>query len=74
MNLKLAAALSFLLICIVPVSQLVADEARPNILIVTVDDMSCDSVGAFGCKLADTTPNIDQSANSAGAAFYYDGG
>ena len=36
--------------------------ARPNILIVTVDDMSCDSVGAFGCKLAGTTPNIDQLA------------
>jgi len=29
---------------------------RPNILLVTVDDMSCDSLGAFGCKLADTSP------------------
>ncbi|MGB2500809.1 MAG: sulfatase family protein [Mariniblastus sp.] len=36
--------------------------ARPNILIVTVDDMNCDSVGAFGCELAGTTPNIDQLA------------
>ena len=33
-----------------------APENRPNILIITVDDMSCDSVGAFGCKLPDTSP------------------
>jgi len=40
-----------------------AEEAkRGNILLITVDDMSCDSVGAFGCKLEDTTPNIDQFA------------
>ena len=35
---------------------------RPNVLIITVDDMSCDSVGAYGCKLADTTPHMDQIA------------
>ncbi|MDV6029230.1 MAG: sulfatase [Phycisphaera sp. RhM] len=35
---------------------------KPNLLIVTVDDMSCDSVGAFGCELPDTTPNIDALA------------
>ena len=35
---------------------------RPNILIVTVDDMNCDSVGVFGCKLPGTTPNIDKLA------------
>ena len=33
-----------------------------NLLLVTVDDMSADSIGAFGCKLADTTPNIDRLA------------
>lgn len=37
--------------------------AKPNILIITVDDMSCDSVGAFGCKLPGTTPNIDKLAH-----------
>lgn len=36
--------------------------AKPNVLIITVDDMSCDSIGVFGCKLADTTPNIDRLA------------
>ncbi len=36
--------------------------AVPNILIVTVDDMSCDSIGAFGCKLEGTSPNVDRLA------------
>ena len=40
----------------------VAFSDRLNILIVTVDDMNCDSVGAFGCKLPGTTPNIDRLA------------
>ena len=35
---------------------------RPNILLLTVDDMSCDSVGVFGSKLAGTTPNMDRLA------------
>jgi N-sulfoglucosamine sulfohydrolase len=36
--------------------------AAPNLLVITVDDMSCDSVGAFGCRLADSTPHIDRLA------------
>ena len=36
--------------------------AKPNILIITVDDMSADSLGAFGCKLPDTSPHIDRLA------------
>jgi N-sulfoglucosamine sulfohydrolase len=36
--------------------------AKPNVLIITVDDMSADSLGAFGCKLPDTSPNIDRLA------------
>lgn len=47
-----------------------ADANRPNFLIVTVDDMNCDSVGAFGCKLADTTPNIDALA-AEGLRYHY---
>ena len=34
--------------------------AKPNVLIITTDDMSCDSVGVYGCRLKDTTPNMDQ--------------
>ena len=33
-----------------------------NLLLITVDDMSADSVGAFGCPLPDTTPSIDRLA------------
>src|SRR5262249_43456927 len=35
---------------------------KPNVLIITVDDMSCDSVGVFGCRIEGTTPRIDQLA------------
>lgn len=35
---------------------------RPNFLFITVDDMSCDSIGAYGCKLPDTTPHTDRLA------------
>jgi len=37
-------------------------EPKLNVLIITVDDMSADSVGAFGCRLPDTTPNLDRLA------------
>lgn len=43
---------------------------RPNILFITVDDMSCDSVGVFGCKVKDTTPNLDRLAGE-GVRFTY---
>ena len=39
----------------------VADE-RLNVLLITVDDMNQDSVGAFGCEVPGTTPNIDRLA------------
>jgi N-sulfoglucosamine sulfohydrolase len=35
---------------------------RPNILFISVDDMSCDSIGVFGCPLKGTTPHIDRLA------------
>ena len=46
------------------------DFTKPNILIVTVDDMNCDSVGVFGCDLPDTTPHIDQLAKE-GLRYHY---
>ncbi len=33
-----------------------------NILLITADDLNRDSVGAFGCPTADTTPRIDALA------------
>lgn len=54
-----------------PMNSSRADDAtRPNLLIVTVDDMSCDSVGAFGCELDGTTPTIDRLAAS-GMRYQY---
>jgi len=41
---------------------LAADAKKPNVLIITVDDMSADSLGAFGCMLPGTSPNIDRLA------------
>jgi N-sulfoglucosamine sulfohydrolase len=35
---------------------------KPNLLLITVDDMSADSVGAYGAAVEDTTPNIDRIA------------
>lgn len=35
---------------------------RPNILLITADDLNCDSVGVFGSKVKNTTPNIDRLA------------
>ena len=52
--LSLAFALSFL-------SPLLAQE-KPNLLVITVDDMSCDSVGVYGCKQEGTSPNMDALA------------
>ncbi|MBT7092317.1 MAG: sulfatase, partial [Bacteroidetes bacterium] len=37
-------------------------EKLPNILIVSADDLAYNSVGAFGCKVKDITPNIDKFA------------
>lgn len=35
---------------------------RPNILFITADDMSYDSLGCTGCTLPDISPNLDQLA------------
>ncbi|MEC9037813.1 MAG: sulfatase [Verrucomicrobiota bacterium] len=53
--------LILLLICL---GQCLAkDNNRPNILLITVDDMSCDSVSSFGCPIKDITPHIDKLAS-----------
>jgi len=36
--------------------------AQPNVLLITVDDMNADSVGAFGCPVPETTPHLDRLA------------
>ncbi len=42
-----------------------ADQAagdRPNVIIITADDMNWDSVGCYGCPLPEVTPSIDRLA------------
>lgn len=36
-----------------------------NVLLITADDLSCDSLGAFGCKLEGTSPNLDRLASQS---------
>ena len=39
-------------------------QAKPlNVLLITVDDMNCDSVGIYGCPIKGITPNIDKLAS-----------
>ena len=52
-------------VCLFALPLFAANESKTNILIVTVDDMSADSLGAFGCKLPDTSPSIDTFAKQA---------
>ena len=48
-----------------------AEESKqPNILLITADDMSWDSVGIYGCPVANPTPNLDKLA-SQGMRFDY---
>jgi N-sulfoglucosamine sulfohydrolase len=42
-----------------------AEKPKLNLLLITTDDMSCDSVGAYGCKLPDTTPQMDHLAGQS---------
>ena len=42
-----------------------AQKKPMNLLLITVDDMSCDSVGVFGCKLKNTTPVMDRLASQS---------
>ncbi len=39
------------------------EATQPHIVIITVDDMSADSVGVMGCELPDTTPRMDKLAS-----------
>ena len=66
-----AGLLTFLLVCSIRAILPAAEKTGPvNLLFITVDDMNCDSVGVFGCKLRGTTPNIDRLA-AEGLRFKY---
>ena len=44
--------------------------ARPNVLIITVDDMSADSIGSYGCPIEGISPHMDSLVRS-GMRFQY---
>ena len=56
-------------ICLMPVWSHAAP-GRPNVLILTVDDMNADSIGAYGCPLPNISPNMDRLVKS-GLRFKY---
>ena len=64
MKTPLPLALAAVLLSAVAPSAAPAAE-RLNVLIITADDMSCDSVGVYGCRLKDTTPNMDALAGTS---------
>ncbi len=43
---------------------------RPNILLITADDLNWNSVGVYGCKTPECSPNIDALA-AEGLRFNY---
>ncbi len=43
-------------------SRYASADSRPNILLITADDMDYHSLGVTGCKVPDITPNIDALA------------
>ncbi|MEC9096849.1 MAG: sulfatase [Planctomycetota bacterium] len=45
-------------------------QAKPNVLIITVDDMSADSIGAYGCPIENISPHMDGLVRS-GLRFQY---
>lgn len=42
-----------------------ANKQPLNILIITADDMNCDSIGVYGCPVPGTTPNLDRFARES---------
>ena len=49
-------ALATCLACLVFTTVL---QAKPNVLIITVDDMSADSIGTYGCPIKNISPHMD---------------
>ncbi len=56
-------ATACLLACIFTNTTRAADPL--NVLLITVDDMNCDSIGVYGCKVKNITPNLDKLASQS---------
>ena len=62
--------LVILAITVVSCQETAADRTHPNILLITADDMSWNSVGVYQSTVAGTTPHIDRLARE-GIRFDY---
>lgn len=62
MSCRICAILAVVWMGIVCTSPAFGAAQKPNLLLITVDDMNADSVGVFGSAVPDTTPNIDKLA------------
>lgn len=49
----------FSILIIVAIQATTVAAARPNLLLITVDDMNADSMGSYGCPISDLTPQMD---------------
>ena len=46
--------------------------AKPiNVVLITVDDMNCDSVGVYGCPIPNITPHIDRLASQGHTVTFF---
>jgi N-sulfoglucosamine sulfohydrolase len=66
---RLAAVFALLTAAVLP-ARGGGKPAPLNFLLITADDMNCDSVGVYGCRVPGVTPNIDRLA-SQGLRFRY---
>ena len=59
---------SALMLAVAAVAGHAVERRAPNILLFTADDLNCDSLGCYGRKVPDITPNLDRFA-AAGIRF-----
>jgi N-sulfoglucosamine sulfohydrolase len=50
------------LLAVAAVAGHAVERRAPNILLFTADDLNCDSLGCYGSKVPDITPNLDRFA------------
>jgi len=63
-KIKLISKLGLASLTALPLTLNAADNNKGiNILLIVADDMNYNSVGAFGCPIPNTTPNIDKLAS-----------
>lgn len=62
--MKTKVYLFYLLLLCVAIPKVSTQNTKPNILLITLDDMNWDSPSIYGGKITDLTPNIDAVAKS----------